>query len=81
MLPNMAGSKITGLVPHYELQGEGQVSLMMNDDDDLTLKQEQFNEANGVMIRNSGTTWNFKAKGDKKSLSNLGLVVMYKAVV
>ncbi|NEP51816.1 MAG: hypothetical protein F6K65_24695 [Moorea sp. SIO3C2] len=81
MLPNFSGSKITGLVPHYEMQGEGQVSLIMNDDDDLTLKHGKFNEANGLMLRSSGATWNFKAKGDKKSLSNLGLVVMYKAVV
>ncbi|NER88851.1 hemopexin repeat-containing protein [Moorena sp. SIO3A2] len=81
MLPNLSGSKITGLVPHYEMQGEGQVSLIMNDDDDLTLKHGKFNEGNGLMIRNSGASWNFKAKGDKKSLSNLGLVVMYKAVV
>ncbi|WP_293116023.1 hemopexin repeat-containing protein [Moorena sp. SIO4G3] len=81
MLPNISGSKITGLVPHYEMQGEGQVSLIMNDDSDLTLKHGKFNEANGLMIRSSGASWNFKAKGDKKSLSNLGLVVMYKAVV
>ncbi|NEO90758.1 MAG: hypothetical protein F6K56_11100, partial [Moorea sp. SIO3G5] len=81
MLPNLSGSKITGLVPHYEKQGEGQVSLIMNDDDDLTLKHGKFNEANGLMIRRSGATWNFKAKGDRKSLSNLGLVVMYRAEV
>ncbi|WP_424101523.1 hemopexin repeat-containing protein [Moorena producens] len=81
MLPNLSGSKITGLVPHYEMQGEGQVSLIMNDDDDLTLKHGKFNEANGLRFRSSGATWNFKAIGDKNSLSNLGLVVMYKAVV
>lgn len=81
MLPNLSGSKITGLVPHYEMQGEGQVSLIMNDDDDLTLKHGKFNEANGLMIRSSGATWKFKAKGNRKSLSNLGLVLMYKAVV
>ena len=81
MLPNLSGSKITGLVPHYEMQGEGQVSLRMNDDDDMTLKHGKFNEANGLMIRSKGATWNFKAKGDKKSLSNLGLVVMYKAAI
>ncbi|AOW98559.1 hypothetical protein BJP34_03050 [Moorena producens PAL-8-15-08-1] len=81
MLPNLSGSKITGLVPHYEMQGEGQVSLIMNDDTDLTLKHGKFNEGNGLMIRSSGASWNFKAKGDRKSLSNLGLVVMYKAMV
>lgn len=81
MLPNLSGSKITGLVPHYDMQGEGQVSLIMNEDDDLTLKHGKFNEGKGLMIRSSGATWNFKAKGNKKSLSNLGLVVMYKAVV
>ncbi|NEQ09751.1 MAG: hypothetical protein F6K37_28550, partial [Moorea sp. SIO4E2] len=81
MLPNLSGSKITGLVPHYEMQGEGQVSLILNDDDDLTLKHGKFNEANGLMIRSSGASWNFKAKGDRKSLSNLGLVVMYKGEV
>jgi len=81
MLPNLSGSKITGLVPHYELKGEGQVSLIMNDDTDLTLKHGKYNEANGLTIRSTGATWNFKAKGNKNSLSNLGLVVMYKAEV
>jgi hypothetical protein len=81
MLPNLSGSKITGLVPHYEPPGSP-VSLILNDDTDLTLKHgKKIDEPTGLMVRSTGAIWNFKAKGDKKNLSNLGLVVMYKAIV
>jgi ribosomal protein S18 acetylase RimI-like enzyme len=79
MLPNLSGSKITGLVPYYDIQGDSPVTLIINDDTDLTLKQGQFNQANGLIIPGSGATWTLTAKGDTRNLNNLGLVVMYNA--
>lgn len=81
MFPNMSSSKITGLFAHYELTAPGTVSMVLNDDKDLTLKDGKFLSTSGLSISSQGSEWVLALKGSIELLQNIGLVVGYKANV
>ncbi|MEM8809899.1 MAG: hypothetical protein AAGF01_28095, partial [Cyanobacteria bacterium P01_G01_bin.38] len=80
--PNLASSRITGLFSKFELRGPGRaVSLMLNNDDTMILRDEQFLETPGLSVRQRGTDWTFTVQGDKANLKTVVLVVGYRADV
>jgi hypothetical protein len=81
MFPNMSSSKITGLFARYELAAPASVSMVLNDDKDLTLKDGALLPTSGLSISSQGTEWTFALNGNKEIVQNIGLVVGYKANV
>ena len=81
LFPNMGSSKISGIFTKYEFQNGGQTSMIMNNDDALTLKDGQYVESTGLSVSNKGAEWTFKVKGDKEGLVNVNLILGYKATV
>ncbi|HEY9623842.1 MAG TPA: neuraminidase-like domain-containing protein [Crinalium sp.] len=81
LFPNMSSSKITGMFAVYDLAEPSTVSMMLNGDKNLTLKQGKFLQTNGLNISNRGSEWMFTVNGDKEILNNIGLVFSYKASV
>ncbi|MFT5838529.1 MAG: hypothetical protein ACI9UT_001022 [Flavobacteriales bacterium] len=81
MFPNMSGSKITGVLPQFEVDGEGSVSIVMNDDTSLTLRDNKLLLINSLTVGPQGADWSFTVKGNKANLVNVGLVFTYRADV
>lgn len=79
--PNMGSNKITGMLAKFDLVGDGQVQMMINRDDSLTLKDGKHLETPGLSISNRGSIFNFTLKGNKANLTNMKLVMAYKAKV
>lgn len=76
---NMASSRITGIFTKFDLFEPANISLSLNNDEDLVLKDSKFLETNGLSIGSNGSPWVLKLKGDKKNLRNINFVVGYKA--
>lgn len=81
LFPNLSGSKVTGVYSFFEVKDGGQISLVMNEDSALTLKNNKLLLTNSLVVGRRGETWSFKAKGKKADLVNVGLVFAYKATV
>ena len=81
LFPNMASGRITGIFTKFQLAEPAQVSLVLNNDDMLVLKDEQFLETPGLSISSSGSRWTFTVQGDKSNLKTVQMVVGYKAKV
>ena len=81
LFPNMSSSKILGIYTQYDLYEPGQVSMTLNYDDKLTLKNGKLLATNGLSISNKGSDWVFTLKGNKDNLKNINLVLGYKASV
>jgi hypothetical protein len=79
--PNMSSSKIPGIFTRFELSGSGSVSMVINGNSELTLKDGKYTDTSGLTIGAKGTTLTFTVKGNKALLSNLHLVMGYKAQV
>lgn len=79
--PNMASSKILGIYSRYQLSDKAQVSMTLNGDDELVLKDGQYLPTSGLNISSSGSQWSFSLKGNKSDLENMVLVLEYKASV
>ena len=80
-LPNISGSKITGIYSDFEVSDNGQLSMTLNDDSALTLRNKKLLLTNSLAIGSRGETWTFKAKGNKANLENMSIVLAYKAKV
>jgi hypothetical protein len=81
LFPNMSSSKITGIFASYDLAEPGNVSVMLNRDKNLTLKNGKFLQTNGLSISSRGSEWTFTINGDKETINNISLVLSYKASV
>ncbi|MFW5764440.1 MAG: neuraminidase-like domain-containing protein [Coleofasciculus sp.] len=81
LFPNMSSSKILGIYTQYELYEPGQVSMTLNYDDKMSLKNGKLLATNGLSISNKGSDWVFTVKGNKDNLRNINLVLGYKASV
>jgi hypothetical protein len=81
LFPNMSSSKITGLFASYDLAEPGAVSMMLNRDKNLTLKDGKSLQTNGLSISSRGSEWTFTINGDRSIINNVGLVLSYKASV
>ncbi len=81
MFPNMSSNKITGIFARFDLSAPGSVSMVVNGDSDMTLKDGKYIDTSGLSISNKGTALTFNVKGNKALLSNISLVMGYKAQV
>ncbi|MET7422682.1 hemopexin repeat-containing protein [Dactylosporangium sp. NPDC005555] len=81
MFPDMAGRRITGIVPAYELTNGTPARLVLNDDPRLTLTEATLLPTPGLTVRDDGPGWAFALDGDKADLGNVGLVLTYQARV
>jgi hypothetical protein len=81
LFPNMSSSKITGIFASYDLVEPGAVSMVLNGDKALTLKDSKFLVTNGLSISSRGAEWTFSVNGNRKIINNIGLVLSYKASV
>jgi len=87
LLPDITSSKIEALFAHFVTADDpagsggepGRHSVVVNDDDSLTLKQNQLTETPGLTVGRSGSTWTLRYVGGKESLTTIQLVVVYKA--
>jgi hypothetical protein len=79
LLPNISGSKVTELFPIYTYQDEkGSEYMMLNTS---TALKNGIPAKTPLSVSKSGTEWVFIAKGNRKNLKEMGLVVSYKAKV
>ncbi|OUC11704.1 MAG: hypothetical protein B0A82_26270 [Alkalinema sp. CACIAM 70d] len=81
LFPNMSSSKITGIFASYDLVEPGAISMMLNGDKNLMLKDGKLLLTNGLSISSRGSDWRFVINGDRSILNNIGLVFSYKASV
>jgi len=81
MFPNIAGSKITAVYAFFETEDGSDISVIMNDNTELNLRNNKLLFTNTLVVGSEGSDWSFKAKGDKAKLKNMGLVFSYKASV
>lgn len=81
LFPNMSSSKITGIFASYDLAEPGAISMMLNRDKNLVLKDGKFLQASGLSISSRGSEWTFTINGDKGILNTISLVLSYKAHV
>jgi Tc toxin complex TcA C-terminal TcB-binding domain/Neuraminidase-like domain/Hemopexin len=81
LFPNMGSGKISGIFAHYDLAAPGSVSMVLNGDNALILKEGKFLPTNGLSISGRGVEWMLTVSGDKQIINNVGLVLGYKATV
>ncbi|MEM9218659.1 MAG: hemopexin repeat-containing protein [Cyanobacteria bacterium P01_F01_bin.150] len=79
MFPNMAGQKLTAIYSVFEMGEEANVTIVMNEDPALTLRNNGLLLINSLMVARTGVNWRFKAKGGTENLANMRLVLSYKA--
>ncbi len=81
LFPAMANGKVTGIFARLDLLEKANISLILNKDDSMQLKDQKFTETPGLSISSKGSKWTLKVKGDKKKLKNVLLLAAYKAKV
>lgn len=81
LFPNMSSSKITGIFASYDLVEPGSLSMVLNGDKNLVLKNGKFLQTNNLSIGSRGSDWMFAVQGEKEKLNTVGLVLAYKAGV
>jgi hypothetical protein len=82
MFPNMSSRQITGIYPKYELTNGGSARFVLNGDTTIPLTDGKLVPTPGLRLRGDGESdWTLVLDGDKEALTNLGLVLTYKAGV
>ncbi len=79
--PNMASNKITGIFTRFDLLSQGNVSLLLNENENLVLNDGKTIEPAGLSIKEEDSEWSFSIKGDKSLIKNILLIIGYKAKV
>ena len=79
--PNMSSSKITGITTNIELVGDGQVSFILNNNQEMKLEHGKYTDTTGLAIGNRGSLLTLTIKGNKPMIKNFELVFAYKAKV
>lgn len=79
MFPGMTGSKAIGIMVRYQYEDGGSAILELNDE--LKLTNNQYLEASNLNIARNGSNWRFTVKGDKSQMTNVEMVVVYKAKI
>ena len=80
MFPNMSSSKMIGLLIHYEYAtGNSGATFTINDD--LQVPNNTYLQPNTLSVGQNGSEWKFTLKGDRSTLKNAEMVVVYKAKV
>ncbi|MGD1804800.1 hemopexin repeat-containing protein [Dapis sp. BLCC M126] len=80
MFPNMMSSKIIGLFMRYEYKG-GSSGAIFTINDDLQVPNNTYLQPNTLSVGQNGTTWKFALKGDRSTLKNAEMILVYKAKV
>ncbi|NEQ65195.1 MAG: hypothetical protein F6K21_06795 [Symploca sp. SIO2D2] len=79
MFPNMSSSRIIGLLMRYQYQeGESGGTVTIND---LQVPNNTYLQPNTLSISNQGSEWKFSVNGDRTTLRNAEMVLVYKAKV
>ena len=81
LFPNMSSRQITAIYPKYELaDGGGSARFTLNGDSNIPLTDGKLVPTPGLRLRGDGESdWTLVLDGDKEALTNLGLVLAYKA--
>ncbi|NET40671.1 hemopexin repeat-containing protein [Okeania sp. SIO2B3] len=80
MFPNMMSSKIIGLFIRYEYEG-GSSGAIFTINDNLQVPNNTYLQPNILSVGQKGTTWRFALKGDRSTLKNAEMILVYKAKV
>ncbi len=80
MFPNMNSSKIIGLFMRYEY-ADGQGGAIFTINDDLQVPNNTYLQPNTLNVGQNGSAWKFTLKGDRSTLKNAEMVLVYKAKV
>jgi hypothetical protein len=82
LFPNMSGTQITGIYPKYELTNGTGARFTLDGDQKLPLTDGKLLATPGLRLHGDGeSSWTLVLDGDKEALTNLGLVLTYKAGV
>ena len=79
MFPNMSSSKIIGLFMRYEYEGSSGAIFTINND--LQVPNNTYLQPNTLSVGQKGTTWTFALNGDRSTLKNAEMILVYKAKV
>ncbi len=80
MFPNMSSSKMIGLLIHYEYAtGNSGATFTINDD--LQVPNNTYLQPNTLSVGQNGSEWTFTLKGDRSTLKNAEMILVYKAKV
>jgi hypothetical protein len=78
MFPNMSSSRIIGLFIRYEYE-EGDSGAIFTINNDLQAPNNTYLLPTTLNIGQQGADWKFTLKGDKTTLKNAEMVLVYKA--
>jgi hypothetical protein len=78
---NMSSGKITGIFARYDSDEPAAISIVLNGDKNLTLKDGKFLPTPGLSISSRGVVWVLTIQGNKQTLRNINLVLGYQAAV
>lgn len=81
LFPAMSGGKISGVLAHVVQSEAGNVEIVLNEDEEMTLEHGKFVETSSLSISSRGSELSLTIDGDKQTLENLLLVMSYKAKV
>ena len=82
MFPGIAGRDVTAIYPTYDLVNGDAAQLVLDGDRPLALDAGRLLPTPGLRVSaDGGTGWAFTVEGEKDSLADVGLVLMYKAGV
>jgi hypothetical protein len=82
MFPDVAGLRISGIYPTYELADGAVTRLVLDGDPAMTLSEAKLLPTPGKTLRPDGPSpWLFTVDGPKEHLRNVGLVLTYQARV
>ncbi|MGH3877646.1 MAG: hemopexin repeat-containing protein [Actinophytocola sp.] len=82
LFPNMSSRQITGIYPKYDLANGGTARFVLNGDMNVPLTDGKLVPTPGLRLAGDEESgWVLALDGDKEALTNLGLVLTYKAGV
>ncbi len=80
MFPNMSSSKIMGLFTRYEYEnGQGGATFIINDN--LQVPHNTLLRPSTLSVGQRGSVWTLSLQGDRNTLKNAEMVMVYKAKV
>ena len=80
MFPNMSSSRIIGLLIHYEYTS-GNNGAIFTINNSLQVPNNTYLQPSTLSIGQNGSEWIFALKGDRSTLQNAEMVLVYKAKV
>lgn len=80
MFPNMSSSKIIGLYIHYGYQDGGSGAIFTLNDD-FPVPNNTYLQPSTLEVGQQGAQWKFTLKGDRTTLKNAEMVLVYKAAL